>query len=115
MYNRAAHYGGAATNSPAGQAIRVAGEGQSCPMCGEPMVSGTDTAPIPEHSPPLVQHYYEYGGLADDARGSESVRSELRGLRRCHVRFVPSVSGRPAVVVLADDEGFVRAMTRSRA
>jgi large repetitive protein len=26
------------------------------------MVSGTDTAPIPEHSPPLVQHYYEYGG-----------------------------------------------------
>jgi hypothetical protein len=31
-------------------------------MCGEPMISGTDTAPIPEHSPPLVEHYYEHGG-----------------------------------------------------
>jgi hypothetical protein len=26
-------------------------------MCGEEMVSGTDTAPIPEHSLPLVEHY----------------------------------------------------------
>ena len=61
-YNRAAHYGGAATESPAGQAIRAGAEGQACPMCGRPMVRGTDTAPVPEHSPPLVKHYYEHGG-----------------------------------------------------
>ena len=26
------------------------------------MVSGTDTAPISEHSPPLALHFYNYGG-----------------------------------------------------
>jgi hypothetical protein len=29
---------------------------------GETMVSGTDTAPIAEHDPPLAFHYYLYGG-----------------------------------------------------
>ena len=61
-YDRVSHYGGAATNSPAGQDIRAAPEGQPCPRCGKTMVSGTDTAPIPEHSPPLVLHFYNYGG-----------------------------------------------------
>jgi RHS repeat-associated protein len=63
-YNRQLRYGGAQTNSPAGQAARAAAEGQLCPTCGEPMLSGTNTAPIPEHSPPLVQHYHQRGGWA---------------------------------------------------
>ncbi|WP_194924900.1 RHS repeat-associated core domain-containing protein [Catenulispora pinisilvae] len=61
-YNRQAHYGGAQTNSPAGQAARAAGEGEPCPVCGKQMVSGTATRPIPEHDPPLIIHYYFEGG-----------------------------------------------------
>lgn len=41
-------------------------------MCGEPMVSGTDTAPIPEHSPPLVEHYYEHGGWQMTPEGARA-------------------------------------------
>jgi RHS repeat-associated protein len=63
-YNRAQHYGGAQTNSPAGQALREAAEGTACPSCGKPQISGTNTAPVPEHSPPLLQHYYDHGGYA---------------------------------------------------
>ncbi|MBS2553446.1 hypothetical protein KGQ19_42000 [Catenulispora sp. NL8] len=61
-YNRQAHYGGAQTSSPAGQAARAAGEGEPCPVCGKTMETGTPTAPIPEHDPPLVIHYYLEGG-----------------------------------------------------
>lgn len=61
-YDRAAHYGGAATGSAAGRGIRAAAAGQTCPSCSRPMVTGTPTAPVPEHSPPLVEHYYEHGG-----------------------------------------------------
>jgi hypothetical protein len=70
-YDRAAHYGGAATDGEAAAGIRSAAEGRQCPTCGEPMLSGTKTAPVPEHSPPLVEHYYEHGGwrmTPDEAR-----------------------------------------------
>lgn len=49
-YNRGAHYGGAQTNSPAGRALREGAEGTACPSCGRPQISGTNTAPVPEHS-----------------------------------------------------------------
>ena len=61
-YNRNAHYGGSQTNSSAAKEARLAGEGQVCPTCGNTMVSGTKTAPSPQHEPTLVQHYYEHGG-----------------------------------------------------
>ncbi|MFD4698204.1 polymorphic toxin-type HINT domain-containing protein [Streptomyces niveus] len=61
-YNRQRDYGGAQTNSPAGQSARSAGAGQACPECGATMRSGTRNAPIPEHDPPLVLHYYFHGG-----------------------------------------------------
>ncbi|MGW1978880.1 RHS repeat-associated core domain-containing protein [Streptomyces sp. NPDC001889] len=63
-YNRAKHYGGSQTTGPAGRAARAAGEGQPCPECGTTMVSGTANAPVPEHDPPLVLHYYRGGGAA---------------------------------------------------
>ena len=61
-YNRQKHYGGSQTNSSAAQEARKAGEGQPCPTCGKTQISGTSTAPSPQHEPPLVKHYYEYGG-----------------------------------------------------
>ncbi|GKQ40383.1 hypothetical protein ALMP_69090 [Streptomyces sp. A012304] len=61
-YNRATHYGGSQTNGPGGRAARAAGEGQPCPECGATMTSGTAHAPVPEHDPPLVLHYYRGGG-----------------------------------------------------
>ncbi|MBP3220723.1 MAG: MafB family polymorphic toxin [Neisseriaceae bacterium] len=61
-YNRQKHYGGSQTNSSAAQAARQAGEGKPCPTCGQTQVSGTSTAPSPQHEPPLVKHYYEHGG-----------------------------------------------------
>ncbi|MCY0934721.1 LamG-like jellyroll fold domain-containing protein [Streptomyces sp. H34-S4] len=61
-YNRATHYGGSQTNGPSGRAARAAGEGQSCPECGTTMARGTAHAPVPEHDPPLVLHYYRGGG-----------------------------------------------------
>jgi hypothetical protein len=41
------------------------------------MTSGTDSAPVPEHSPALVDHYYEEGG-GQMSRGEayEYARSE---------------------------------------
>jgi RHS repeat-associated protein len=75
-YNRATHYGGAQTNSPAGQAARTAGEGQPCPSCGKTQVSGTKTAPVPEHEPSLLEHYYDHGGHAmTDAARRQYARS----------------------------------------
>lgn len=61
-YNRKKHYGGAQTNGPAGRAARSAGAGQPCPVCYKLMTPGTKQAPIPEHEPPLMFHYYLYGG-----------------------------------------------------
>ena len=61
-YDRKKHYGGAQTNSPAGKKARAEGEGTPCPECGETQVSETPTQPVPQHNPPLVQHYYEEGG-----------------------------------------------------
>lgn len=63
-YNRQLHYGGSQTNSPTAQAARAAGENQPCPTCGQTQISGTNTAPSPQHDPPLVKHYYENGGHA---------------------------------------------------
>ncbi|MGW1268551.1 ricin-type beta-trefoil lectin domain protein [Streptomyces sp. NPDC002491] len=63
-YNRAKHYGGSQTNGPGGRAARAAGEGQPCPECGATMGAGTTHAPVPEHDPPLVLHYYRGGGSA---------------------------------------------------
>ncbi|WP_265868013.1 ricin-type beta-trefoil lectin domain protein [Streptomyces sp. SKN60] len=74
-YNRATHYGGSQTNGPGGQAARAAGEGQPCPECGATMTSGTAHAPVPEHDPPLVLHYYRGGG-------SEMTNAERRAYAR---------------------------------
>lgn len=67
-YNRGAHYGGAQTNSPAGRALREGAEGTACPSCGRPQISGTNTAPVPEHSPSLLEHYYGGGHAMTDAQ-----------------------------------------------
>jgi RHS repeat-associated protein len=74
-YNRATHYGGSQTNGPGGRAARAAGEGQPCPECGATMTSGTAHAPVPEHDPPLVLHYYRGGG-------SEMTNAERRAYAR---------------------------------
>lgn len=63
-YNRQKHYGGSQTNSATGKQARADGEGKPCPTCGEIQKSGTKTAPSPQHSPPLSEHYYEHGGHA---------------------------------------------------
>jgi error-prone DNA polymerase len=55
-------YGGSQTTSQAAQDLRAANEGQPCPSCGTSQVSGTPSAPSPQHDPPLVKHYYENGG-----------------------------------------------------
>jgi len=75
-YNRQQHYGGSQTNGPVGQAARQAGEGQPCPSCGQIQVSGTRTAPSPQHNPTLVEHYYGRGGYAmTDAQRREYART----------------------------------------
>jgi RHS repeat-associated protein len=60
-YSRKA-YGGAATNSPAAKQLRLENEGKPCPTCEEPQISGTVTAPSPQHEPPLFLHYEYHGG-----------------------------------------------------
>lgn len=76
-YNRKRDYGGAQTDSPAGRRARQAAEGKNCPECNEPMRSGTPTQPVPEHNPPLVEHYYEHGGHAmTDAERRAYARSD---------------------------------------
>lgn len=75
-YDRRSHYGGAATDGPAARAIRENAEGQPCPSCGEPMVSGTRHAPVPEHRPELVVHFYEHGGWRLDR---DQARAYARG------------------------------------
>ncbi|PKQ25462.1 MAG: hypothetical protein CVT64_09655 [Actinobacteria bacterium HGW-Actinobacteria-4] len=60
-YNRTTHYGGAQTSSPSAQILRISAQGTPCPSCKRPQVSGTSTAPVPEHSPSLLVHYYTGG------------------------------------------------------
>jgi hypothetical protein len=36
----------------------VEAEGKDCPTRGQPMITGTATAPWPQHKPPLVKSYY---------------------------------------------------------
>jgi hypothetical protein len=69
-FNRQRDYGGSQTTSEAGRAARAEAEGKPCPVCDEPMISGTPTQPEPEHNPPLVEHYYEHGGheMTDEER-----------------------------------------------
>lgn len=55
-------YGGSQTNSKPAEDLRRANEGKPCPTCGNDQVSGTSTAPSPQHDPTLVRHYYEHGG-----------------------------------------------------
>jgi RHS repeat-associated protein len=74
-YNRATHYGGAQTNSPAARALREGAEGTACPSCGRAQVSGTNTAPVPEHSPSLLEHYYGGGYAMTDAQRRAYARS----------------------------------------
>ncbi|WP_233533875.1 RHS repeat-associated core domain-containing protein [Kitasatospora sp. SolWspMP-SS2h] len=74
-YNRAKHYGGSQTNGPSGRAARAAAEGQPCPVCGTTMAKGTPHAPVPEHEPALVLHYYRSGG-------SEMTNAERRAYAR---------------------------------
>jgi uncharacterized protein RhaS with RHS repeats len=86
-----AEYGGSQTNSPAAKAAREAGEGQPCPSCGETMISGTKTAPTPQHEPSLFKHWYDLGGSAmTKAERIEWARSgtSINGTQciRCHHR-----------------------------
>ncbi|MFF3565725.1 polymorphic toxin-type HINT domain-containing protein [Streptomyces sp. NPDC002574] len=74
-YDRVSQYGGAQTRTPAGRAARAAAEGQACPVCGNTMISGTATRPVPEHDPPLLLHYYRFGG-------SEMTDAERRAYAR---------------------------------
>jgi large repetitive protein len=53
-----------AFNGPAAKAERAAAEGTPCPSCGNPQISGTKNAPVPEHEPSLLEHYYDHGGYA---------------------------------------------------
>jgi RHS repeat-associated protein len=50
------------SQSDAAKDARASGEGQPCPDCGQPQVSGTQTAPWAEHDPPLSEVHYEHGG-----------------------------------------------------
>lgn len=63
---------GTQTTSQAAQELRAANEGQPCPACGTSQISGTASAPSPQHDPPLVRHYYENGGaqMTDVQRGA---------------------------------------------
>ncbi|MEU5343997.1 ricin-type beta-trefoil lectin domain protein [Streptomyces sp. NPDC020766] len=85
-YNRATHYGGSQTNGPGGRAARAAGEGQPCPECRTTMTSGTAHAPVPEHDPPLVLHYYRGGGSAmNDAERRAYARNDGINGAACQV------------------------------
>lgn len=74
-YDRTTQYGGAQTNNPAAQALRETAEGTACPSCGRPQTSGTSTAPVPEHSPSLLEHYYSGGHAMTDAQRVAYARS----------------------------------------
>ena len=63
-YNRQKHYGGSQTNTAAGKQARSDGEGKPCQTCGAIQISGTKTAPSPQHTPSLSEHYYDHGGHA---------------------------------------------------
>lgn len=74
-------YGGSQTNSPAANALRAAGEGQPCPTCGVAQISGTRVAPSPQHSPPLVVHFYEGGGSAMTATARRAYARSAQSLK----------------------------------
>lgn len=75
-FNRAQHYGNQ-TRSVTSRTLRDSAEGMPCPRCGEPQISGTATAPVAQHEPPLMEHYYGHGGSAmTDAERRIYARSE---------------------------------------
>ena len=79
-YNRQTHYGGSQTDGARAQAARQAGEGKPCPTCGRIQISGTKTAPSPQHEPPLVKHYYEHGGHSmSNADRAKHARESIKG------------------------------------
>ena len=80
-YNRKLHYGGSQTHSAEAKAARAAGEGEPCPACGQTQVSGTKTAPSPQHEPSLVEHYYEHGGhaMTDAERKAYAAKEGIKG------------------------------------
>ena len=79
-YNRQTHYGGSQTDGAKAQAARQAGEGKPCPTCGRIQISGTKTAPSPQHEPPLVKHYYEHGGhTMSNADRAKHARESIKG------------------------------------
>jgi uncharacterized protein RhaS with RHS repeats len=59
-YSRANY--GYRSGNPSARAIREAAEGKPCPKCGQPMISGTKSAPQAQHEPPLSVKHYEDGG-----------------------------------------------------
>jgi hypothetical protein len=63
-YDRTKHYGGSQTRHPVGDRIRREYANKPCPTCDEKMVPGSRHRPVPEHDPPLVEHYYDHGGFA---------------------------------------------------
>ena len=79
-YNRQAHYGGSQTSGSSALAARQTGEGKPCPTCGKTQISGTKTAPSPQHEPPLVKHYYEQGGHSmTNAERAKYARESING------------------------------------
>ncbi|MFJ2566940.1 LamG-like jellyroll fold domain-containing protein [Streptomyces sp. NPDC087568] len=81
-YNRKSDYGGAQTRGPAGRAARKAGEGTRCLDCGEIQISGTKTQPVPEHDPPLGEHYYFHDGWKmTNAERREYAKAGINGTR----------------------------------
>ena len=79
-YNRQTHYGGSQTDGAKAQAARQAGEGKPCPTCGRIQISGTKTAPSPQHEPPLVKHYYEHGGhTMSNADRAKHAKESIKG------------------------------------
>lgn len=81
-YNRKRDYGGAQTRGPAGRQARAAGEGTRCLDCGEVQISRTETQPVPEHDPPLGEHYYFHDGWKmTDAERRAYAKAGINGTR----------------------------------
>lgn len=79
-------YGGSQTTGEYAESLRRAGEGQPCPSCGDLQISGTRTAPSPEHEPALVKHYYERGGwrMTDAERRAYAASQRAFNGSICH-------------------------------
>lgn len=78
-------YGGSQTTGKAAREIRQASEGEPCPSCGQTQTSRTATAPSPQHEPPLVRHYYEFGGwrMTDAQRRAYARSAEAFDATKC--------------------------------